>query len=137
MKAPGHAQVTAVELTRPADGDLIDEDRDFTVEGTVRNLGDADLRVFIYAVERRRFYLADYGPEDIDGNGRWSIQSTGIGYEFGDDGDAYQVQIVRADDTCRGRLRGLELGDDHYPEFSVLPDGCQVRTQVRVIEGEE
>ncbi|TDC41919.1 hypothetical protein E1281_36815 [Actinomadura sp. KC345] len=137
VKAPDHVQMAAVELTSPGYGDLIDEDRDFPVAGTVRGLGDADLRIFIYAEERRRLYLADYGPEDINGDGGWSITSTGIGYEFGDDGDAYQVQVVRADNTCRKRLSGLDLGDDHYPEFSALPAGCQVRAQVRVIEGEE
>lgn len=136
-KAPVREDMTEVELTRPDRGDLIDEDRDFTVEGTVHNLGDADLRIFIFPEKRRKFFLADYGPEDIDEDGRWSIESTGIGYEFGEDGDAHRVQVVRADDKCRKRLSGLDLGDDNYPEFSALPHGCRVLAEVRVIEGEE
>ncbi|GAA1802007.1 hypothetical protein [Actinomadura chokoriensis] len=125
--------MTTAEITRPENGDRLREDRDFEVEGSVRNLGKEDLRLFIYAEKRSTFYLADYRAEDVH-DGRWSIRSTGIGREFGREGDSHLVLAVTADGACRQRLSGLDTGDDHYPSFSALPRGCKVRAQIRVIE---
>ncbi|MGP4024779.1 hypothetical protein [Actinomadura sp. 3N407] len=123
-----------MDLTSPDDGDILFDDDDFTVKGTVGGLGDDDLRIFIFDEDDETFYLADYGPEDVGGDGPWDIRSTGIGIDFGRDGDTYLVQVVLADRSCRRRLDGLELGHDHYPDFRGLPDGCRVGDQVRVEE---
>ncbi|MEU8800491.1 hypothetical protein [Spirillospora sp. NPDC048819] len=123
-----------VDLTRPDDGDVLFDDDDFTVEGNVSGLGDDDLRIFIFDEDDETFYLADYGPEDVGGDGPWDIRSTGIGTDFGRDGDTYLVQAVLADRSCRRSLDGLELGNDRYPDFRDLPDGCRVGDQVRVEE---
>lgn len=127
-------RVTAVALTQPRNNERLAEDRDFFVQGTARDLGDDDLRLFLYSERRRTFYLADYGPQDVAGDGRWSIRSAGIGREWGGDGDAYLVQVVRADRSCQRSLDGLELGNDRYPAFPALPGGCRVLAQVRVVE---
>ncbi|XRQ05952.1 hypothetical protein ACN3XK_56910 [Actinomadura welshii] len=126
---------TKVDLTDPDDGDtLFDGDNDFTAEGTVRDLGDNDLRIFIFDEDDATFYLADYGPEDVGGDGPWDIRSAGIGPDFGRDGDTYLVQVVVADRSCRRSLDGLEVDGDRYPGFRELPDGCRVGDQVRVEE---
>jgi hypothetical protein len=123
-----------VNVEFPDPGQALHEDRDFVVGGTVRDLGDDDLRIFIFAEERDRFYLADYRAERVD-DGQWEIQSTGIGTEWGGRGDPYLVQVVQADERCRKTLAGLELGNDNYPAFDALPEGCQVVAKVRVVEG--
>jgi hypothetical protein len=128
------ARVATVELRSPENGERLPEDRDFEVEGTVRDLGDDDLRIFIYAQKRQRFYLADYGRDEVEDDGDWTIRSAGIGSDWGHEGDSYLVLAVRADDSCKRRLDDLDLGDDHYPSFSGLPGGCQIRAQTRVVE---
>ncbi|MFG2087629.1 hypothetical protein [Spirillospora sp. NPDC048823] len=123
-----------VDLTDPDDGDTLFDDEDFTVEGTVSGIGDDDLRIFIFEEDDETFHLADYGPEDVGGDGPWDIRSAGIGPDFGRDGDTYLIQVVLADRSCRRSLNGLELGRDRYPDFRDLPDGCRVKDQVRVKE---
>ncbi|KAB2345653.1 hypothetical protein F8566_27345 [Actinomadura rudentiformis] len=118
----------------PERDQALHEDRDFVVGGTVHDLGDDDLRIFIFAEKRNRFYLADYRAERIE-DGQWEIQSTGIGTEWGGRGDPYLLQVVQADERCKKTLTGLELGNDHYPTFDALPEGCRVVAQVRVVEG--
>ncbi|GAA2575688.1 hypothetical protein SMC26_12875 [Actinomadura fulvescens] len=130
---PPESPVPQVNVEFPEPGQGLHEDRDFVVGGTVRDLGDDDLRIFIYAEERDRFYLADYRAERV-GGARWEIRSTGIGIEWGGRGDPYLVQVVRADERCQEVLAGLELGNDHYPAFDALPPGCRVAAQVRVVE---
>ncbi|WP_157406630.1 hypothetical protein [Actinomadura rubrobrunea] len=43
-------------------------------------------------------------------------------------------RLHRSPSPARGGLRGLDTGDDRYPAFASLPDGCRGRAQVRVIE---
>ncbi|MEU5878452.1 hypothetical protein [Spirillospora sp. NPDC047279] len=129
------AALPRVTLDFPERGQRIPEDRDFVAGGTVRDLGDDDLRIFIFSEERRRHYLADYRAEKI-GDNRWEIRSTGIGREWGREGDRYLVQVVRAGGRCQDKLDGLELGDDRYPAFDDLPDGCAVAAQVRIVEAD-
>lgn len=125
---------TDVDLTEPDDGDILFDGRGFTVEGTVDDLGDNDLRIFIFDEDDETFYLADFGPEDVGGDGPWDIRSPGIGSRFGRDGDTYLVQVVVADRSCRRTLHDLEFDRGHYPEFRHLPNGCRVADQVRVEE---
>ncbi|MBA9001752.1 hypothetical protein [Thermomonospora cellulosilytica] len=131
---PDREHRARVTLTLPEDGQRLADDRDFMVEGTVRDLGDDDLRIFIYAEDRRTFYLADYRPEDIAGNGRWTIRSTGIGQDWGGDGDTYLVKAVLAAPSCQRVLDDYDLGQDQYPAFRSLPDGCRIAARTRVVE---
>jgi hypothetical protein len=126
--------VPAATITRPTPDERLMDDRDFDVEGTVRARGDNDLRIFIFSARRRLFYLADYRAENVPADGRWHIESTGIGERWGRTGDVYVVLAVLADRSCRKVLDGLELGHDHYPAFTYLPEGCRPAAQVRVIE---
>ncbi|WP_157995838.1 hypothetical protein [Thermomonospora amylolytica] len=131
---PEREHRATVTLTLPRDGQRLVDDRDFMVEGTVHDLGDDDLRIFIYDEDDRTFYLADYRPEDIAENGRWSIRSTGIGTYWGDDGDTYLVKAVLAAPSCQRVLDDYDLGQDQYPAFRSLPDGCRIAARTRVVE---
>ncbi|MFG1999579.1 hypothetical protein ACGFNU_10580 [Spirillospora sp. NPDC048911] len=132
-KRPAPEAKVNVEFPEP--GQEFPEDRDFVVGGTARDLGHDVLRVFIFAEKRHRFYLADYRAERV-GDEQWEIRSAGIGIEWGGQGDPYLVQVVRANGQCQKTLEGLELGNDHYPTFDALPEGCQVAAQVRVVEAD-
>ncbi|MBO2446624.1 hypothetical protein J4573_05945 [Actinomadura barringtoniae] len=126
--------VPAVTIARPGTDERLMDDRDFDVFGTVHALGDNDLRLFLFSARRQLFYLADYRAEDVPNDGRWHIESTGIGEHWGHTGDVYVLLAVLADGSCRRVLDGLELGHDRYPAFNRLPNGCRAAAQVRVIE---
>ncbi|MFB4318398.1 hypothetical protein [Actinomadura sp. 21ATH] len=129
----GPPPAAKVVLTAPGTGERLRDDRDFTVRGTAAGLLD-DLRIFIHAEDRDLHYLADYRAEEIPSNGPWTIRSTGIGEDWGGDGDTYLLQAVLADRTCRRTLNGLDLGNDHYPAFRTLPPGCRITAQTRIVE---